>query len=100
MSSLASYQCNNESRYSSPIASPAELTPVSEFEPSLAETDPASFWVSPELILDSSKVLLVIEEIILSMSQLLRSVKNHIFFYVIVGLSTIASSNTRLLSTV
>lgn len=56
-SSHASYQYN-ESRYSSPITSPNEVTPVSDFEPSVTETNPASFWVSPDLILDSSKVLI------------------------------------------
>jgi hypothetical protein len=47
----------NESQYSSPITSPYEVTPVAEYEPSLMETNPPSFWVSPDLILDSSKVL-------------------------------------------
>ena len=56
-SSHVSYQYN-ESRYSSPITSPNEVTPVSDFEPSVTGTNPASFWVSPELILDSSKVLI------------------------------------------
>ncbi|PON56885.1 NAC domain containing protein [Trema orientale] len=45
----------NESRHSSPITSPNEVTTVPDFEPSVTETNPASFWVSPELILDSSK---------------------------------------------
>ncbi|GMN30678.1 hypothetical protein TIFTF001_002919 [Ficus carica] len=54
VSSHASYQYN-ESRYSSPITSPHELTTVSDFEPSLTETNPANFWISPDLILDSSK---------------------------------------------
>ncbi|PON57076.1 NAC domain containing protein [Parasponia andersonii] len=49
-----SYQYN-ESRHSSPMTSPNEVTPVPDFEPSVTETNPASFWVSPELILDSSK---------------------------------------------
>lgn len=54
ISSHASYQYN-ESRFSSPITSPNEVTPASEFEPSFVETNPTSFWVSPDLILDSSK---------------------------------------------
>lgn len=45
----------NESQYSSPIASPHELTPVAEYEPAYTETNPSNFWVSPDLILDSSK---------------------------------------------
>ncbi|KAL5550910.1 hypothetical protein UlMin_001086 [Ulmus minor] len=57
ISSHASYQYN-ESRYSSPGTSTHEVTPMAEFEPTLAETNPASFWVSPDLILDSSKVLI------------------------------------------
>ena len=59
ISSNTSYQWN-ESRYSSPTASLAEITPpVSDFEPSssLAQTDQARFWVSPDLSLDSSKVI-------------------------------------------
>lgn len=50
---------NNESRYSSPITSPHpyEVTQVPPVEPvSVDTTDPASVWVSPDLILDSSKV--------------------------------------------
>ncbi|KAG4134786.1 hypothetical protein ERO13_D08G178500v2 [Gossypium hirsutum] len=48
---------NNESRYSSPITSPYpyEVTQVPPFEPASVATDPTSIWVSPELILDSSK---------------------------------------------
>ncbi|XVF52390.1 hypothetical protein PTKIN_Ptkin05aG0014300 [Pterospermum kingtungense] len=49
---------NNESRYSSPITSPYpyEVTQVPPVEPvSVDATDPASVWVSPDLILDSSK---------------------------------------------
>ncbi|XP_062073678.1 NAC domain-containing protein 71-like [Humulus lupulus] len=53
-SSHASYQ-HNESQYSSPITSPNEVTRAADFEPSVTETNPASFWVSPDLILDSSK---------------------------------------------
>ncbi|XVF13596.1 hypothetical protein REPUB_Repub08aG0221100 [Reevesia pubescens] len=48
----------NESRYSSPITSPYpyDVTQVPPpFEPVFVDTDPASVWVSPDLILDSSK---------------------------------------------
>ncbi|XVE65266.1 hypothetical protein DITRI_Ditri07aG0167400 [Diplodiscus trichospermus] len=42
--------------YSSPITSPCEVTEVPPFEPVSADTNPAcSIWVSPDLILDSSK---------------------------------------------
>lgn len=47
---------NNESQYSSPSTSPYEVTPMAELEPALMETNPTRFWVSPDLILDSSKV--------------------------------------------
>ncbi|TQD73494.1 hypothetical protein C1H46_040965 [Malus baccata] len=46
---------NNESHYSSRATSPYEVNPMAEFEPALGETNPAYFWVSPDLILDSSK---------------------------------------------
>ncbi|KAH7514377.1 hypothetical protein FEM48_Zijuj11G0083300 [Ziziphus jujuba var. spinosa] len=53
-SSHASYQ-HNESTYSSPVTSPHQVTPAVEMEQSMTETNPASFWVSPDYILDSSK---------------------------------------------
>ncbi|OMO77232.1 No apical meristem (NAM) protein [Corchorus capsularis] len=48
---------NNESRYSSPVTSPYpyEVTQIPPNEPPSAHTDPASVWVSPDMILDSSK---------------------------------------------
>ncbi|KAJ7952662.1 NAC domain-containing protein [Quillaja saponaria] len=52
--SQASY-LHNESRYSSPTPSPYEVAPMAQFEPALMEISPADFWVSPDLILDSSK---------------------------------------------
>lgn len=45
----------NESQHSSPITSPHKVITRAEFEPALMETNPSSFLVSPELILDSSK---------------------------------------------
>ena len=48
---------NNESRYSSPTSPyPYEVTQAPPFEPVSVDTDPARIWVSPDLILDSSKV--------------------------------------------
>lgn len=51
ISSQASQLCN-ESRYSSPITSPSpyNVAPM----PSM-DTDPSNFWLSPDMILDSSK---------------------------------------------
>ncbi|KAE8727404.1 hypothetical protein F3Y22_tig00005459pilonHSYRG00018 [Hibiscus syriacus] len=48
---------NNESRYSSPVPSPYpnEITQETPFEPVSSATDPASIWVTPDLILNSSK---------------------------------------------
>ncbi|KAJ0053764.1 hypothetical protein Pint_03404 [Pistacia integerrima] len=47
----------NESRYSSPMTSPYpyEVTTIPESVPALMDSNPANLWVSPELILDSSK---------------------------------------------
>lgn len=45
----------NESNYSSPMASPYEAARPVDFELSSRGTNPTDFWVSPDLILDSSK---------------------------------------------
>lgn len=57
MSSQVNYQ-HDESRHSSHTTSPYEVTPMAEFEPAPRDTNPTAFWVSPDLILDSSKVLM------------------------------------------
>ncbi|KAJ1428943.1 NAC domain [Sesbania bispinosa] len=54
VSSQASH-LNNESHYSSPIASPDNVAPMPEFNQVSTETNPSEFWISPEMILDSSK---------------------------------------------
>lgn len=47
----------SHSNYSSPIASPYDPTRPADFElSSRGTTNPTDFWVSPDLILDSSKV--------------------------------------------
>ncbi|KAG4930524.1 hypothetical protein AAZX31_17G149200 [Glycine max] len=54
-SSQASH-LNNESRYSSPITSPYNVAPMGEFnQASVETTNPSNFWISPDMILDSSK---------------------------------------------
>ncbi|PRQ18721.1 putative transcription factor NAM family [Rosa chinensis] len=54
MSSQVNYQ-HDESRHSSHTTSPYEVSPMAEFEPAPRGTNPADFWISPDLILDSSK---------------------------------------------
>lgn len=59
-SSQASH-LNNESRYSSPITSPYNVAPMGEFnQASVETTNPSNFWISPDMILDSSKVYIFI----------------------------------------
>ncbi|XP_020227944.1 NAC domain-containing protein 71 [Cajanus cajan] len=53
-SSQASH-LNNDSRYSSPITSPSNVAPMGEFNQPSVETNPSNFWISPDMILDSSK---------------------------------------------
>ncbi|KAK7263323.1 hypothetical protein RJT34_30911 [Clitoria ternatea] len=48
-------QPNNESRYSSPITSPYNVAPMAEFNQASTETNPSNIWISPDMILDSSK---------------------------------------------
>ncbi|WCJ20661.1 NAC domain containing protein 71 [Euphorbia peplus] len=46
----------NESYHSSPVASPyCQFTPLPEFDPPSINNQPSNIWVSPDLILDSSK---------------------------------------------
>ncbi|KAL1354496.1 hypothetical protein HN51_068303 [Arachis hypogaea] len=56
VSSQASQLCS-ESRYSSPIASPCayNVAATAGFEPPSVDTNPSTFLVSPDMILDSSK---------------------------------------------
>ncbi|KAM7491105.1 hypothetical protein LguiA_034026 [Lonicera macranthoides] len=45
----------SESNYASPIASPYQSRPMMDYEPASMGPIPSSQWVSPDLILDSSK---------------------------------------------
>lgn len=56
VSSQASH-LNNDNHYSSPITSPDNVAPVTEFKQSSLDSNHSNFWVSPDMILDSSKVL-------------------------------------------
>ena len=50
-------QLCNGSNFSSPVSSPYPTMPMVENEPFSMGTNPSSLWVSPDLILDSSRVL-------------------------------------------
>lgn len=52
--SQGSYLCN-EIRYPSHMPPQHEVTQMADLNPYLTETNPASCWVSPDMILDSSK---------------------------------------------
>ncbi|GAB4857810.1 hypothetical protein Ancab_015715 [Ancistrocladus abbreviatus] len=52
-SNASTYQYNG-SNYSSPVSSPF-IAPMAEFETASTGSNPSSIWVSPDLILDSSK---------------------------------------------
>lgn len=45
----------NESNYSSSTNSPYGIAPAADFNPATMESNPTGLWVSPDLILDSSK---------------------------------------------
>ena len=57
VSSSQASHLNSESRYSSSIASPHNVAPMQEFNQASVNTNSSDFWVSPDMILDSSKVL-------------------------------------------
>lgn len=46
----------NESRLSSPMTTSYDTNPMSRYSTTIMETDPEKIWISPDLILDSSKV--------------------------------------------
>lgn len=50
----------NESGHSSPITSPSNALHMAEFEQASMEKNPSDIWISPDFILDSSKVLKII----------------------------------------
>lgn len=59
VSCQASQMCSgSESHYSSPINFPNNVPNMAGFEQASSDTNPSTFWLSPDMILDSSKVLL------------------------------------------
>ncbi|XP_057977220.1 NAC domain-containing protein 71-like isoform X1 [Malania oleifera] len=46
---------HSDNYYTSPITAPYEFAPITKYDPASKVTDPANLWVSPDLILDSSK---------------------------------------------
>lgn len=58
--SVQTSQMCTGSTFSSPIASPFHTTPMVENEAFSMGNNPSSLWVSPDLILDSSKVLKIL----------------------------------------
>lgn len=59
MQHQASY-VGRESNFSTPTTSPYENTPMMEYEPAPMGSNHSSLWVSPDFILDSSKVYISI----------------------------------------
>ncbi|XP_027361468.1 NAC domain-containing protein 71-like isoform X1 [Abrus precatorius] len=53
-----------ESRYSSPIDSPCNVAPVAGFEQASMDNNSSSIWVSPDMILDSSKDYSQIQDVV------------------------------------
>lgn len=47
----------SESHYSSPINFQCNVPPMAGFDQASSDTNPTTFWLSPDMILDSSKVL-------------------------------------------
>ena len=59
------------SSHSSPIGSPSNMAPVSGFEQVSTDTNSSSFWLSPDMILDSSKVLCFVGMLNLRLNRLI-----------------------------
>ncbi|XP_057417648.1 NAC domain-containing protein 71-like [Lotus japonicus] len=62
-SSQASH-LNNESHYSSPVTSPYNVAPVPDTNQAFTETNPSNFWISSNMILDSSKDYAQVQDVV------------------------------------
>lgn len=83
-----SQMCNG-STFSSPIASPYHTTPTVENESFSMGNNTSSLWVSPDLILDSSKVLKILTFLkVFTRKILWINFSKHFCLLILTGIST------------